>query len=302
MDHAFRPAIAGAIALLLAACVPAEGAAVRETIALRAGGIERRAVIVATSSPSPRPLLLLLHGRLGTGEQVIRSAGLAASPGYILAAPDGHDRSWADGRGATPAERAGIDDVAYLRALVAAIGARHRIDPARIYAAGHSNGGFMAARLACEAADMVAGIAIVGATTGEALAARCRPARPVSMLLIHGTADPLTPHTGGPVAGGGVALSAAASLRHRAMLAGCSGAPATRDLPHAGQPDGTLARRTDATGCTDDARVSMIAILGGGHGWPGGAPSRLPLRMMGPPSNAIDASAELRRFFAIDRR
>lgn len=301
MNQAFRPLLAGALALLLVACVPAEGAEGSETIALRSGGQDRRAVIVATPSPSPRPVLLLLHGRLGTAEQVVRSAGIVPGGGFILAAPDGYQRSWADGRGATPADRAGIDDVAYLRALVAAIGARHRIDPARIYVAGHSNGGFMAARLGCEAADFVSGIAIVAATTAEPLALRCRPARPVSVLLIHGTADPLTPFAGGPVAGGGVALSAEATLLHWATRAGCSGAPTTTALRHPGPPDGTSARRTEYRACAGGAQVAMIAIAGGGHGWPGGAPSRLPVRMMGPETRAVEASTEIRRFFSLPR-
>ena len=285
------------IALLLA--LVASPALAQERIALVAGGMERQALLLAVRSPAPRPLLILLHGRFGSGAQVIRSSGLNPGAGFILAAPDGVQRSWADGRGATPADRMGVDDVGFLRALVATIAARHRLDPSRIYVAGHSNGGFMAARMGCEAADMVAGIAMVAASVGQSVAMRCRPARPVSALLIAGTADPLVPFGGGIVRDGGPVLAAEAATRLFAARVGC-GAGAPRALPHAGPPDGTSARMTDYAPCPGGTRVALIAILGGGHGWPGGA-TPMRARMAGPPSGAVEASAEIRRFFALGR-
>ena len=286
--------------LLLAAVLLPGGAGAQERIALRVGGQERQAVIVASPSPAPRPLLIMLHGRFGTGEQLLHSSGMSGGPGFVIVAPDGVQRSWADGRGATPADRAGIDDVAFIRALVAAVGARHRLDAARIYAAGHSNGGFMAARLACEAADLVSGIAIVAATIGEPVAQRCQPARPVSVLLIHGTADPLAPYGGGAVAGGGGALPAEAALRLFAARDRC-GPAVMRDLPHPGPADGTSARMIDHTGCVGGARVALISIAGGGHGWPGGT-SRLSGRMIGPPTRAVNANVEIIGFFGLRPR
>lgn len=283
--------------LLLLAAAPARA----ETLTLRDGGEARRVELLLPSIPPgrPLPLLILLHGRFGTGAQVLGDSGLR--PGnFILAAPDGYRRSWASGRGMTPADQAGVDDIAFLRALIDEMVQRHGADPARVYVAGMSNGGFMAARLACEAPDLVAAIAIVSATTGQAAAAGCRGSRPVSVLLIHGTADRIigadgtAPRQVGPIMGAGDAA------RFWARQEGCAAPVAPRPLPHAGPPDGTAAWRTDFAPCRGGARVSFIEIRGGGHAWPGGQ-GRLPERLVGPTSRAIDAAAEILGFFGLGR-
>lgn len=293
---AMRGTMLAAIAGALAFSPPAQA---QERIALNSGGMQRQAVLLAAPSPAPRPLLVLLHGRFGSGEQVLQSARIDPGRDFILVAPDGVDRGWADGRGATPADRMGVDDVGFLRTLIAAVGARHRVDPARIVVAGHSNGGFMAARMGCEAADAITGVALVAAAISEVVAARCRPARPLSFLLIAGTQDPLVPFGGGNLRNGTAVLSAEATTRLFAARSGCGGAT-LRDLPHPGPPDGTAARMTDHTACAGGARVALLAVMGGGHGWPGGT-SRLSGRLVGPPTRAVDATAEIRRFFALAR-
>ncbi len=57
----------------------------------------------------------------------------------------------------------------------------------------------MSQRLGCELEDKISAIAVVAATMGRELFARCKPARPVSVLIIHGTEDPLVPYEGGRV-------------------------------------------------------------------------------------------------------
>lgn len=287
-----------AAALLAAGTRPGRA----ETITLRAGGEARTAHVLAPrrDAGSPPALLLLLHGRFGTGEQMLRLAGIDARPGLVVVAPDGHRRSWASGRGMTPADRAGVDDIAFLRALVDAVVARHGADRARVFVAGMSNGGFMAARLACEAPDLVAGIAMVGATSGEGLARGCQAGRPVSVLLIHGTADPLVGADGTAPRAVGRIMGAAETARFWGAQEGCAAAAAPRALPHPGPPDGTAAFRTDFGPCRGGARVAFIEVRGAGHVWPGHA-LRLPERIVGPPSHAVDASAEILAFFGLAR-
>jgi polyhydroxybutyrate depolymerase len=274
-------------------------AARAETITLRDGAEARGVEVLAPSADRPLPLLILLHGRFGTGGQILRGSGIRPG-GFIVAAPDGHRRSWASGRGMTPADRDGVDDVAFLRLLVATMASRYRADPARVFVAGMSNGGFMAARLACEAPDLVAGIAIVGATTGEGLARQCRAGRPLAVLLIHGTADPLVGADGTAPRAVGRIMGAAEAARFWAAREGCSAAGLPRPLPHPGPGDGTSAWRTDFAPCRPGARVAFIEVRGGGHGWPGGTRTpRLPESMVGPPTRAVDASAEILAFFGL---
>jgi polyhydroxybutyrate depolymerase len=290
------------LTLALLACLLAAWPAGAQTFSIRFAHAERNVHVLAPRA-TPRgalPLLILLHGRFGTGEQILRQAGISPGAGLVVAAPDGHQRSWASGRGVTSADRAGIDDVAFLRQVVAEITGRHHVDPARIFVAGMSNGGFMAARLACDAADLVAGIAIVGATTGEGIAASCQPARPVSVLMIHGTQDPLVGADGTAPRAVGRIMGARDAARFWAMRAGCAAAAPPRALPHPGPPDGTSAWRTDYAPCRGSARVAFIEVRGGGHVWPG-RDNRLPERIVGPSTRAVDASAEILAFFGLPR-
>jgi polyhydroxybutyrate depolymerase len=107
--------------------------------------------------------------------------GTAGSPSIPTGWPLG-----ADGLN-TPAERAGVDDVAFIRALIDRVTRQYAIDPHRVYAAGMSNGAMMTELLGCRLANGVAAIAPVAGPMPEPLEAGCRPARPVPVLEIHGT-------------------------------------------------------------------------------------------------------------------
>src|SRR5215472_12367126 len=97
------------------------------------------------------PLVLALHGRLGQGsgeERLSHFDKVSDGHGFIVVYPDGLHRSWADGRGGTPSDRKGVDDVKFLSNVIDNMEARYKVDPSRIYVTGMSNGGFMSGRLA----------------------------------------------------------------------------------------------------------------------------------------------------------
>ena len=143
----------------------------------------------------PAPLLVMLHGHGASGlsfELYLKMINIADEHGFFYVAPDGtedskHVRFW-NATDACCADGAPVDDVAYLTGLVKEIQSVYSIDPKRIYLLGHSNGGFMAHRLACEHAETFAAIAsFAGALwTNEST---CNPSGPVGVLQIHGTAD-----------------------------------------------------------------------------------------------------------------
>jgi polyhydroxybutyrate depolymerase len=86
-----------------------------------------------------------------------------------------------------------VDDVGFLRALIEKIELDYAVDPKCVYLTGISNGGMMTYRAACELSDKIAAIAPVeGAQNVE-----CRPSSPVSVIVLHGTADHLVPFEGG---------------------------------------------------------------------------------------------------------
>lgn len=247
------------------------------------------------------PLVLALHGRLGQGRNQAQLTGLDAladEAGFIVVYPDGVRRSWADGRGTTPADRNGVDDVGFLSALIDRFISEHGADARRVYVTGMSNGGMMSFRLACELSDRIAAIAPVGALMGASLAERCEPKRAVPVLAIVGTEDPLVPFAGGPVAGDrGVVLSAPEVLSRWATWNGCpASAPIVAMLEDRAPDDGTRIRSETRTGCRDGAEVALYVVEGGGHTWPGGQRYAREART-GRTSQDLDASRAAWAFF-----
>lgn len=251
------------------------------------------------------PVVLAFHGRLGDGAAMQRLGHLDAvadDNGFLAVYPDGYQRSWNDGRADTPANRAKIDDGAFVRTLLKRLARDYAVNPDRVYATGMSNGGFLTQRLGCELAGTFAAIAPVASVLPRKLAARCDPARPMPVLMIAGTDDPLVPYGGGTVdgsAGGSAVLSAKASAKRWRALAGC-GKPTTKALPNKAT-DGTTVRLLVAKKCDRGSAVKLYTVDGGGHTWPGGR-QYLPAATIGRTSRDFDASATIWAFFVTHAR
>ena len=182
--------------------------------------------------------------------------------------------------------RENVDDVGFLRALLAQLQRDYSIDPKRIYASGLSNGGMMSYRLACELGESIAAIGVV---SGAQTVYDARPTAPVSVIHIHGSADQNVTLAGGI---GAKALDRTPKppvqealdfwVRHN----GCGAAQITREGP---------VTRTLYGGGRDGTEVDYYLIEGGGHSWPGG--ERM-LSILDEPSTALDASALIWKFFA----
>ena len=165
--------------------------------------------------------------------------------------------------------------------------------------AGISNGGMMAQRVACESADRLAGIALVAGSMPEALAAICKPSRPLPVLIIHGTEDPIVPWNGGAVAGFedfGKVLSAGDTARFWSQGNLCRGGVNTIQEPDRDPRDGTRVNRGTVSGCPARAAVMLVTVEGGGHTWPGGH-QYLPERFIGRTSREFDANRMIWDFF-----
>ena len=152
------------------------------------------------------PLVVLLHGYSATGGLQNLYFGLSnqvTALGFILVIPDGTANSdgarfWNATNSCCDFENSKVDDVAYLTAVIDDAIARYGADPRRVYLVGHSNGGYMAYRMACDRADRIAGIAsLAGANWKDT--SRCRPSVPVPVVQIHGTKDDNVPYAGNVV-------------------------------------------------------------------------------------------------------
>jgi polyhydroxybutyrate depolymerase len=248
------------------------------------------------------PLLIALHGRLGTGsgqQKLVHLDQVSDEFGFLVVYPDGLQRSWADGRGATPSDKSGVDDVKFISALIDTLESKYKVDRLRIYATGMSNGGFMTGRLACDLSDRIAAVAIVGASLSENVAAGCYPAKPVSVLILQGSEDPLVPFGGAP-GNRGVALSHDAAVQKLVEVNHCAGEPKKEHVPdHAG--DGTSLDVTTYAGCAGGSEVRSYVLNGGGHAWPGGVPY-LPATSVGKTTRNLNASKIIWEFLSGHRR
>ncbi len=253
-------------------------------------GVERHFVI-HMPRPAPRgPLavVLLLHGAGGTGRRIAASTGFSAEAdrrGFVAVYPDGVDGAWHDGRGPDD-----VNDVGFVRTMLDTLAHEIPMDPRRVYAAGISNGAMFAHRLACELPGRFAAIGAVAGAMPAAVAARCTGGPQLSFVGFNGTADQLVAFDGG-----GALASATASAGHWAAADGCDPTPASSLEPDRAPADGTRVRRWHWTGCAPGTAVTLYAIHGGGHSWPGGYQTRIAI--LGRTTRDLSATRTVSAFF-----
>ncbi len=158
-------------------------------------------------SSTPMPLVVLLHGFGASGaiqEAYFRLQPQAESRGFLYVHPDGTvnqiGKQFWNATDACCGFATTVDDSAYLMALIHTVQSEYNVDPQRIYLVGHSNGGFMSYRMACDHADTIAAIvSLAGATFADT--SKCNPSEPVSVAQVHGTADGTIAFDGGTILG-----------------------------------------------------------------------------------------------------
>lgn len=176
------------------------------------------------------PVVMLLHGYGTSG--LVQGAyfafpRLAREMGFIGLVPDGTADSdgnqyWNATDVCCVSDPGAPDDVAYLSGLIDEALETYATDAERVYLIGHSNGGFMSYRMACDASERVAGIVSLAGATWNDPAACGDPARPVSVLQIHGTMDETIAYEGGDFRSG-THPSARESVQRFATRSGCDG-------------------------------------------------------------------------------
>jgi polyhydroxybutyrate depolymerase len=227
----------------------------------------------------PLPLVVVIHGAFDTGKRMEALTGwsrIADREGFVVAYPNGMGlfslfRHWNAGHCCGRAHASGVDDVAFLEAVIADIQGRFSIDPARIYLMGNSNGGMLTHHLAARHAGRFAAAAVVSGTIGGRPDAGSdvwqvpQPAVPLPIMLFHGRDDDIIPFAGGDDPrdrDGRTHFSVADSARFWAAANGVSGEPETAEL-HGGRV------AFSRWGGADDAPVLLYAIDDWGHVWPG---------------------------------
>ena len=235
---------------------------------------------------TPLPFVMLLHGRGGSGqseENYMLLRPLAEARPFLYCYPDATDSLvsgfgtmwgcyfWNDADAAASGFP-NVDDVGYLRSVIEEIARRFAVDRKRVYLIGGSNGGVMAYRMACECADLVAGIASRAGPRALDFGL-CQPSEPVNILHDHGTADTMVTYWGGAFTIPSSPFnsfpnpSAMRNLQNWAGYNGCSD-PVTDAAPSLDSTSDVPGLDTVVTRymtCPPGGAVELWTINGGGH-------------------------------------
>ncbi len=222
------------------------------------------------------PLVILLHGYganglaqdlyFGIGKEVDRL-------GFLYAFPDGtndskNKRFWNATDVCCDFDKRNINDVAYIDAIIDDMASQYRVDRRRVYLVGHSNGGFMSHRYACDRAERVAAVVSLAGDNYKDAVSRCKPSQPVALLQVHGTKDDAVPYQGGTEPGTGRSLpSALDSVSFWANVAGCDASPVAgvADLDVDVNIAGRETSVTRFSGCKAGGAAELWTIREGGH-------------------------------------
>lgn len=240
-------------------------------------GRERSVHTFAPAATRPgAPLLLALHPSAGSAGGMREVTGyaldrLAEEHGFVVAYPEGFHGHWNDCRraGSFAAKRLDVDDVGFLSAVVARLKNAHHTGPT--FAVGYSNGGHMCFRLALDAPALLDGIGVIAANLPTPDNCVCAAAsRPLPVIFINGTRDPINPYLGGRVTifgfgDRGTVRSAADSAAYFAQRLGGDVRPLGPDVVV--PKEAGLARFVERTIWSAPGRgdVALYTVHGGGH-------------------------------------
>lgn len=207
------------------------------------------------------PLVLDFHGHGGSAknqEHLTEFSALADREDFLAVFPQGTvGPDGKSGWGTGPAKDPTVNDVHFVSDLLTHLQATLCVDPQRIYATGFSNGGAMAAMLACIMARRIAAFAPVSGSYFP-LVGGCHPSQPVPIMEFHGTADMVVPYDGSFLLN---LPSVPFWLDEWAKQDGCSSRPEM------------FYHHDDVTGeewlhCQGNSTVIHYRIDGGTHSWP----------------------------------
>jgi len=242
------------------------------------------------------PLVIAMHGGGGDADQFESTSKLtdkARSSDFMVVYPEGVRsngllglRTWNAGGCCEYAMDNNIDDVKFLSLLIDHLIASYKINPKKVYATGHSNGGMMSYRLACELSNKIAAIAVSGCTM--VVTRDCNPSRPVPIIHFHSVLDSRVPHLGGIGISNVYYPPVDSGLTVWSGINNCLKPPVVLI-------DNNDYKLTEWSDCHGQVTIRYYLTRDGGHGWPGGKPG-------GPfsdtPSKVINANDLLWEFFS----
>jgi polyhydroxybutyrate depolymerase len=227
----------------------------------------------------PTPLLVVLHGYQSSADQIEDLFPLATAAevlGIAVVRPEGaidslSRRFWNASEACCNLYGFPVDDVGYLTGVIDEIADRMAVSEVMLF--GHSNGGFMAYRLACAFPERFTAVVAVAGGLDTDPVPDCGAGGPARVLHLHGTEDRVIRYAGGSVSDLPIPLmpddippytGAEATVGSFAGGAGCgalvAGTPFDLDL----RVDGAETVPLEAS-CPDGRRVALWRMVDSGH-------------------------------------
>ncbi|WP_392533454.1 alpha/beta hydrolase family esterase [Nostoc sp. C117] len=214
----------------------------------------------------PMPLVLVFHGDNSSGRlisNITRFNELADREGFLVVYPDGIDQKWSL-RGNAKGK---VDDVLFVSALIDRLQQQINIDSHKIYATGFSRGGILTQALACKLSNKIAGFASVAGSLPVRLKPNCQPQTPISILMINGTNDRDVLYEGDDRTQRGALVSISDMVYFWRSHDRCT---SSNQSPQFSEDK---VKSFVYRGCNDNSEVLQLAVVNGGHFWPGGVSS-----------------------------
>jgi polyhydroxybutyrate depolymerase len=294
--------------LLLLPMLASAAKPVEETI--KVDGIERHYLVHDFSGTTPTALVILLHGGGGSGDNMVSQTGfdkVAEREGLITVYPNGSNRllsgkllTWNASHCCAYAMEKQVDDVHFIAALIDKLIASRKVDPARVYVTGLSNGGMLTHRLGIALHDKLAAIApVISSLFGD------EPAQEFTLptLIINGADDKIVKPQGGKIdvtavfgsllgknAADKPALPVVSQSEYWAKVNGCT--------HYTDQSTADYDLR-DYDDCHNASAVQSYLVKHNGHAWPGGT---APRKQAAQPTQAVNANELIWAFFKKHQR
>jgi polyhydroxybutyrate depolymerase len=248
-------------------------AAAAELMQLVVNGQSRTYLLEQPAVPGPRPTIIMLHGAGAGAQRELQLSGLARlapREGFVAVVPEGRGGRWnffppgqENAQDVQLFQQFGgvPDDVAFIRTLVTDLVRRGISDPSRIYLAGRSLGGVMALRMACVDGERFAAIGLLISAMADVIGTDCHLSKPLPLLAVNGTADPIIPPAGGRSRRGDDLWPTHRMVSFFRRLNGCADPPEQSVLPVQRPQPIEIERWTKCAG----GAVIAYRVVGGGH-------------------------------------
>ncbi len=226
-------------------------------------------------------LLFALHGYKDTADIFRKRTSyefdkIADDNNCIIVYPDGYKKSWNDCRKKStyPAKLKDIDDEYFLKAIELELNHKLKVRFENIFLFGFSNGGHLVNKLCMETPSWISAAAIIGASLPVNENIDCNSLKkPVSILIINGTADPVNPYNGGLVNVLGIkkmgyVLSSEETIKYWAKIAGYESEPEQfyyfKEIEKGNIENNVTAIKSSWSN-KNKKSIALVSILKGGH-------------------------------------